>query len=446
MLLVFLANAGLVSVATITGTVLYLPIALLVVTLAIILSRRLVWWLSAVLFGHIVLFLQRTTDISVSEAVFGIVSYGYLGAYFIDRIIVRRETLFSAPGDRPLALFFLLVVASAIPAVLFGNDPGLWARELLVLAGFLLSFPLREACTTAGGKRVVLVTFAMLAGVMAVRNIVEYSERIREIHYAWEIVSGRQTAGEPLFMAMVVWAAASLGISTQVRSRAILLSVFVLFSFSLAATFSRGYWLGTFLALFVVFLFLTKPERVRMAGILSLVCLGGIVLAWLMLGDRFGAVAAIVFGRLLSAGLALEDLSFLTRLEESKAVLAQIAANPVMGYGLGADFAYYSPLRGVTYTNAYVHNAYLWLWFKLGLAGLAVFLALYIGKIKAAINALRRTGQNRPLAITAVALLIGMMIISFTSPQFYARDSVMIIALCWAVLSAEEEESGQSSS
>lgn len=441
-LLMLLANAAFVSVAAVTGLVLYLPLVLLAASLALVLSRRLVWWLSIIVFGHIVLFLQRTTEISISELVFGIVSYGYLVAYLVDRVAVRNGLLVTAAGDRPLALFFLLAPASIVPAMLFGNDLGLWARELLVLAGLLLYFPLREAFGTRGGRTVVLMTFALLAAVMAVRNIVEYGARLDAIRYAWELVSGRQTAGEPLFMAMVVWSGASLGVASRVRSKAVSLTAFVLFSLSLAATFSRGYWVGTLLALFIVVVLLRKQERMRMMAILSLVVVGGVSVAWLILGDRFGAVAAILMSRLFSAGFALEDVSFLTRLEESRAVLAHIAGNPVMGYGLGAEFAYYNPLRGFTYTNAYVHNAYLWLWYKLGAAGLLVFLALYLAKLKAGLFMIRHLEEHRALGVTAVALLAGMMVISLTSPQFYARDSVLIIALCWAVLASVPRASG----
>jgi hypothetical protein len=440
LLLVLLLNAIAVSVAAASGFLVYVPLVLLGLTAAILLSRRLAAWLALVILGHLVLFFQRTTEISISEIIFGIVFVAYLALYLVDRIAVKRVPLLTAAGDNALVVFFAVAFLSVIPAMMFENDLGLWGRELIVLAGLGMYFPLRESMTTKEGKRVVLFSFALLAVAVAARNILQYRERLDVIQFAWELVSGRQTANEPLFMAMVVGAGAALGVSKSAWKQVFSAGVFLLFSLSLLVTFSRAYWVGTFVGLLIVFLLLQRRERTRFVATLCVVLLGWIGISWLILGDRFGAVADIVVRRLLSAGYVMKDVSFLTRVEESRVVAEHAFRNPILGYGLGAEFGYYNALKDVTYVNAYIHNAYLWLWFKLGAAGLLSFLVAYAGKIRSGFRTITITNNaDRPFVIAAVALLCTMLIISVTSPQFYARDSVLVIALCWAILARSGE-------
>lgn len=430
-----LFNALGVALAVASDLAIYVPLVLLGLLVAVALARHLTLWLSVVILGHLALFLQRSTEISGPELVFGLVMFLYLSLFFADRIVVRRTSLLEDPGDRALVLFLLAGFFSFVPALMTRTDMGLWGREFLVLAGFLLYFPLREAIRTPLGRRIIVGSFVALAATIAVKNIVQYQQQFSVAQVAWELVSGRQTANEPFFMAMIVGTGVALGTAEHARGRLISLVGFVLFSFSLLVSFSRGYWMGTAIGLFVAFLLLRPAERRSMGWILALTMLSAIVCSWVILGDRFTTVIDIVSRRLLSAGDALADISFRARLAESKAVFGQIVNNPILGHGLGAEFAYYHPIRDVTYTNSYVHNAYLWLWFKLGAAGLVLFLAAYGTKLVSGIRLLRAGAPGRGMVIAAVALLIAMLVVSLTSPQFYARDSVLIIAICWALIS-----------
>lgn len=430
-----LFNALGVALAAASGLVVYVPLILLGLIAAVALARHLTLWLSVVILGHLALFLQRSTGISVPELVFGLVMFLYLLLFFADRIAMRRTPLLEDPGDRALVLFLLVALFSFAPALLTRTDMGLWGRELLVLAGFLLYFPLREAMRTRLGRRIIFGSFVALAMTIAVKNIFQYQQQFSVAQVAWELVSGRQTANEPFFMAMVVGTGVALGTAEHARDRLISLAGFALFSFSLLVSFSRGYWMGTVIGLLVAFVLLRPAERQRMGGILALTVLSAIVCSWVILGDRFATVVDIVSRRLLSAGDAWADISFRARLAESNAVLGQIVNNPILGHGLGAEFAYYHPIKDVTYTNSYVHNAYLWLWFKLGAAGLVLFLAAYGAKIVSGIRLLRGDVLDRGPVIAAIALLIAMLVVSLTSPQFYARDSVLIIVISWALIS-----------
>jgi O-antigen ligase len=126
------------------------------------------------------------------------------------------------------------------------------------------------------------------------------------------------------------------------------------------------------------------------------------------------------------------------RLAESRAVWDLIGKNPIAGAGLGSEISFYHLLRQSTQHTYYMHNAYLYLWYKFGLVGLVVFLTAYLLKIKAGIAWLTNCGSDtrRAFVMAAVAILIAMLQITITSPQFYARDSILIITLCWATIAS----------
>jgi O-antigen ligase len=152
----------------------------------------------------------------------------------------------------------------------------------------------------------------------------------------------------------------------------------------------------------------------------------------------FYDLALTIINRFFTSALALEDKSVANRVAESEVVWKLISGNPIAGAGLGSEISYFHLLRQSTQHTYYMHNAYLYLWFKLGLIGLVVFLTAFVSKIKAGYTWLKTCGDDtrRVPVMAAVAILVAMMEITITSPQFYARDSILIIVLCWATIAS----------
>jgi O-antigen ligase len=238
-------------------------------------------------------------------------------------------------------------------------------------------------------------------------------------------------------MFAVVLAGVAVWMTTAQRwVRWLSLCILLFFSLSLVLTFSRGYWIGTLVGIVVLFL-LARPSERRRLGFLTVigVC-GSIGLMFLVFPSIFVDLVVTVVNRFFSSALAFEDVSVTNRFAESRAVWQLISANPIAGAGLGSEIAFYHLLRRATQHTFYIHNAYLYLWFKFGIVGLIVFLTAFLSKIRVGITWLANCGNDarRVSVMAAVAILVAMLEITITSPQFYARDSILIITICWATI------------
>jgi O-antigen ligase len=91
---------------------------------------------------------------------------------------------------------------------------------------------------------------------------------------------------------------------------------------------------------------------------------------------------------------------------------------------------------------AYVHNFYLWAWFKLGMAGLLCFVFLIVAAMTGAVRAYRANyaPDTKAFALAAGAVVSAVAIASITSPlfndEFSAPSIVLLISLGAASLQA----------
>ena len=200
---------------------------------------------------------------------------------------------------------------------------------------------------------------------------------------------------------------------------------------SLALTFSRGYWIAFILATFILFIIANKKEKISLLlyGVIFTVIL--FLFASLYFGGLSGFVGISFLKRFPSINDIFTDISFLNRISEMKGLLESVKYYFVSGAGLGARFDY---LDIIFYKNVnawYSHNAFLYLLFKLGLAGLISFLCFYFIIIKYGFSVIRTSNNGilNSIAKGTLALLIAMFFLSVSSPQFFQKDSVLIITL-----------------
>ncbi|MBM4168829.1 MAG: O-antigen ligase family protein [Ignavibacteria bacterium] len=446
LLLFLVLQTALIVGWIVVGEIVYLPVVITVVALAFVASTSLSVAIPLIILAHALVFVQRTEGISIAEVGFAFLFFGVITVWMFDRLLVERQSLLVDAGDRPLILFLALAASSLALAIGFESNILLWLRELLVFLSFLLFFPLRDLMREKRGRRIVYAALLLLALAISVKNLIQYRSGLMLATYLWEVLRSRQTANEPLTMTILVGSIAVFMASGRRMIRIAALMIAAFFALALLVTFSRGYWLGAALAVLVMFILGTRTERVR---ILQLGITLGLVVSAVMavlFSDVVIALFLSVFGRFVSAATATTDISVANRLIETQVVWDLILKNPLIGYGLGAKYSYYHLLRTVTHDTEYVHNAYLYLWFKLGLPGLVIFLVMYLSKIR---DGLRVAWTNqvdkslRPFLVAAVAILVAMLQISVTSPQFYARDSILIITICWATISAAQVRDGR---
>jgi O-antigen ligase len=130
---------------------------------------------------------------------------------------------------------------------------------------------------------------------------------------------------------------------------------------------------------------------------------------------------------------AVGDRNVQYRFQENKAVLAQIRARPITGYGLGKTFVPDFSRWGIPLEpKVYVHNNYFWFLQRLGIIGLALF-----AWVMAAFLDPRRwrwaVGGERPwldgLIVGTRVIMASLLLVSLTSPQFYGKGVVTVVAV-----------------
>lgn len=446
-LLFFLFQSVFILAWAILGDVLYLPVLIASVALYFLCLSSLRVWLPLLIISHLALFVQRTEGVSLSEVGFAALFFPILLIWFFDRLFIRKEEILRDKGDKFLILFVSVAVLSIVPALLLGNKLFLWLREFLVLSSFLLYFPLRDVLKDEKGRKLIYGSLFLLALIVAVKNLVLYKSGIALATYMWEIWRTRQTANEPLFMTMLIGSVAYWMTEDQLKKKLGALLVASFFALALLFTFSRGYWLSSIIGLGILFIMAKKNERRKLVFFGFLVSIIGVVALFLFLPDIVFSFLTAVFGRFFSTAAVARDISVANRLIETEAIWKLIISNPIVGYGLGAEFSFYDLLRKVTHVTEYIHNAYLSLWFKLGFVGVAVFVVAFLHRIidGVQIALFDNVPQSmRPFFLSSIAILIAMIPISITSPQFYARDSILIISICWGTIVSARQSMNRS--
>lgn len=374
--------------------------------------------------------IRGTKDLSVAEIVFAICFAAVFGVWFFRKSFLQRQPILTEKFDYALVGFFLLCTCSVIPAVLFGSNLMKWLREFIPFLTLLYIFPLREEVNSPKRLAIVVACFVLLCLAVAIDNVLSYKAAVSNIVYAWELLSSRKHANEPLFMAMVVAASSFLIFIKSKTARLTTLTLLALFGITLALTFSRGYWVGAFAGLLTLFWFFPAKLKSRMLiylGVLGLLLFG---IASLFFGELATFVFDTVTRRFTTVGQAGQDLSFLARVAETEAVLSQIKINPIMGYGFGKMYSFDPPIP-MEMPTWYVHNTYLFLWYKVGLPALLCLLVFISGIVRSTLRAYKQADSNqaRALLLGIVACLAGLAVVSFSSPQMVEKDSALLVTL-----------------
>lgn len=433
----------IVAVTVLQDVTVFLPVVLVGVAFISWSYRNPEWWLFSTILLHAI-FLQRTQEISAWELFYGLYFFGFLGYWFVDRILIRGKSFITEQADAWLFSFLVVCLLSFLVALLENAVMFLWVREFLAVSTLFLFFPAREILKTDRGLKIAMAALLILTAGLASYNIMMYGSTTLAQEYYGELIGRRQPASVHFFFAMVVLAASVWihGLGNR-NYRALTIFTLIISTVALIATFTRGFWVGTAISLLLLF-FLAEPRKKFAIAIGStiMLCLGtgGLLIFW---GDVGGAVLSSVVSRFLSVGEALKDISFTNRIAESLAVVDAIINSPILGHGFGSSFRYHDFFKQSTYETWYSHNGYLFLLFKVGLIGVAAFIGFY-GIIVTRGYRLARSvpaGDWRcPFVHGTWAILVSMMVVTLTSNVFIEKEPLLLISLGAAFLANVHEE------
>lgn len=341
------------------------------------------------------------------------------------------QTFAPSSTDRMFAWFMFICLFSAVPAYLYGNEMFKWLRELVPFLFFLPYLIIVRSVNTVGAIKWLCLAFTAVCFSIGIYNLVEYSNNALNAEYLWELVAGRRAPGEPLFFTTLTVAAILICFEGFRGTRTwLLIGVMMFCGIALAVTFSRGYWVAALLSMGISYFWMPDQARRRMliyggltAGLVILIT------SW-YLGPVIYDLATVLGERVVSILGATVDISLRNRIVESSAAFDEIMGSPIWGYGLGFYYTYVPLIPGELPTW-YVHNAYLYLWLKLGLPGLVAFLAWYVTVIVHGYRAYRANEDAfvKPLLLSVTSIMLAMIPLSITSPQYIQKDSILFLAL-----------------
>lgn len=219
--------------------------------------------------------------------------------------------------------------------------------------------------------------------------------------------------------------------SGAVRSRAgqvALLALVITNAVGLLLTYERTFWIATVLGLGMIAVRAGFAQRLRVI----LLVVGVVVVAAPVLSTVAPGALSAASERLLSLNQYGNDDSVRYRLMEGRHVVDKIKAHPLVGWGLADEVFYGLPwLQTPPSAEAFAHNGYLWLAWKIGIpAALLLFLAIGWAVVA-------RPPPADPLYLAvrlgAQASLLVMLVVSITFPSFSALHITTVTGLMLAI-------------
>lgn len=383
------------------------------------------------------LVLRSTEGINIGEIFFALYFFVFLGIWFFRKIFLKRERILLNYIDYALAGFLLMCVFSIIPALLVGSELLTWFRELVPVLTLLFIFPVRDEVYNTRRAKILMACFLLLCLGIAVSNILNYKELVLQATQSWQLASSRQHFIEPQLMAIVIISGCFFVLAEKARQRWFAFLIMMTFSLTMVVTFTRSIWIGAIIGFAILFLLIPVKFKFRMITYFAFFGFISIAIMVLFFGDLATFIFDQLTRRFLTIGEAGKDLSFLNRVVEAKALIANIEMNPIVGYGLGKSYSFDPIIPGLK-TTWYSHNTVLFVWFKVGLVGLISLLIFAGGSLFQAIRLYKTLTDtfSKTLLIGLAACLCALYVVSFTALQFFSKDSSLLGMLIFGMIQA----------
>ena len=389
-------------------------------------------------------FIARSEDgLQFQEVLYGLYYISFLVGWYGQRLLYGERIVFTRT-DRVVA--FLLpagLVSGIVLGALFGAAVGDIRGDALGFGMLAFYFPAKEYCRTQRYGPEVLVALTAWVGLyVAVGNFLLFREILLAATQAWEVADARPGYNA---LQLMVPSLGALALLISVRGttmrawamRAGLLGVFGLCFSALILIKYRGFWVGFAFGVALLFLFLRGRSRWRLV---QLIGVGGgtvVALAFVFFGDLATLIFSGTLDRLATlSDAATSDVSLINRFVESRAIWEKIRVNPVLGYGFGVEYDYFTLIHLGTMVRFHVHNGYVGLWYKLGAWGTVLGFA-YLGLaawagLRAYWSRTLPTLHGVYALVAAVSLLALAPTIGSENP-FFAQDQMFTIALMAAL-------------
>ena len=368
------------------------------------------------------------------DVAFGVALVLYIAAWY-GIAVVGGLRLIRTHTDVAVALFLLAGGVGGGLLSVVSHASGVDLRsDLTCLLVFGLFFPVRELCARSpNGPRIIAAAIIGVGLVASTTNALRLLNVLTGASAAYELVDVRLASGEIQIIGALSIALVWLSVARRRVSQIVLFGLVAFLIAGLILTKSRGSWLTAAVGMLVTALAVPWSVRARMGVAVVGGAIGAAVAGVAVAGAQVVLIGVGLLKRLTSISTAATgDISLLNRYAESAATWDAIAANPILGYGWGVPVIRYDLIIDATFRWGFVHNGYLWLWHKVGLWGLLLFVLPLLGTIWHGIRTARLARvpiEERALAAGGAGALVAFGLLALPSNPFAVLDQMLIVAV-----------------
>jgi len=409
--------------------ILLLPIFLAFI---LIVAKKFEWAVLLLLLSSL-LFLENPEGLNTGEIIyFGFSSLLFLFTFGSD--LLRGSLTIHSKYDLLLTLLILLLPVGIVLGILNGASPKAAITEITFFLGLMGYFAYRKYFAQAWFRNTLLAVGIIILLFVAIRNLIHYREILFAATVQWEAEKARSAANEILLLIGCLGSISFIIYSGTLVKKIVGILLFVLFLGDLIITQSRGYWLAFFVGTLAIWFIGEKMVKRQIVGYLFLFLMIAtsigyfyfndlFLLLFNALSERFSTFTNLATGQL---GASLKE-----RILESQTILEKIFHNPIMGYGFGVTYPRYYYLEQAYKIFYYVHNGYLSIWYKLGLAGFVIMVSYSVLVLKDSYTIYKQHLNTvvKLIALTIFGVMAGMLVVNNTSPQYMTFDSLLVMGL-----------------
>jgi len=336
-------------------------------------------------------------------------------------MLVKGRARFDAPPFFwPLVAYAVLTLVSAV----FSVEPSTSIEDCKQLLWFAL-VPITYEFARAGRARTAITIVVTLGAASAVYGVMQYGI----LHYNNLGRRPHGTMGHYMQysgLLMMVTTAAAARVLFDTRDRTWSAVVLPALLVALALTFTRSAWVGTSVALAVLFLM----KDFRLVGVLP------ILLA------LFFALAPPQLTQRMYSMFDLKDPTNRDRVAMLREGARMVAASPLTGMGPNMVERVYVRFRdpeAVERVNPHLHNVPMQIAAERGLLALGAWL-WFVGSAAVGLVAILRRGRSKVLAATGLGAIAGMLGAGMFEHNFGASIFLMFFLVLLTLPFAAERQ------
>ncbi|MEO8285673.1 MAG: O-antigen ligase family protein [Chloroflexota bacterium] len=395
---------------------------------------------------------------------------GLLGIGVTKGILRKKLQVPWWPVSLPLLVYFGIAIFSGLFAVLLQGVSTNWAfselRAIFYIAAF---FATAWNIEKARDMFILLISLIILADLTAAVILMQqFLGRDNLLLSAmlgngWYLRSVGDAAGDfgdvrvvppgnvMMYMVAIISFALMLQANQPSRRRLFFIGQFIFLAVAILFTYTRAQWIASALAMALVVAFIPGADKKRLIRYLLVIVVVAGIVSSVFSGDLQKFLEKEQFiGNVVARALTiftpeatLETNSLQWRAFENGEAIKSIALHPLLGVGLGNAYRDITLLqwedrRFYFRKTRFVHNSYLYITVKMGIPGLAAFLAFSLSFVVCGWLALRKMaeGDFKRITVAILASYIGLLLWSNSQMHFMSVESTAVVGLMVGMVAA----------